>query len=244
MAEAGDREFRIRVAKASDARLLHAFLFARPDNHIRALTIEDVIGMIRRRIVHIAEASSPTLGWDIAGACYIDGPQGPDLGEFELGGAYVSPEYRGFGIFRMLATSAIVNHLVKDRPIDNGEPLIAHVHEKNAWPRPTLEGLGFTLRDKDVAYQPDMIPGLGHMPRAEDGCIHADTYVFPPGQYLVAMSELMAFSGFVTGKDGQERPMAINIFGLNFDTLAEILPEVVAEIESLPEMAEQRQEAH
>ncbi|MEP6494695.1 MAG: hypothetical protein ABJF01_18560 [bacterium] len=164
-------------------------MFARPDNHIRELTIEDVSGMIRRRIVHIAEASAASQGWDIAGACYIDGPETRELGQYELGGAYVSPEYRGFGIFRALATSAIVNHLVKDHPIANGEPLIAHVHDKNAWPRHTLEGLGFILHAKDVAYAADAIPGLGHMPRHEDGCIHADTYLFPPEQFLVAIQD-------------------------------------------------------
>jgi GNAT superfamily N-acetyltransferase len=225
MTDESEYRFRIRVAKASDARILYSFLFARPDNHMRRLTLEDVIKMIRERVVHIAECWTERAGWDMAGACYIAGPSG-DPPEFELGGAYVAPEYRGFGIFRTLAVSAIVNHLALDAPLDSGDALIAHVHLGNAWPRTTLETLGFAVRDRDVPYRPDAVPGLDHMPVAADGCIHADTYAYPPERYLTAAEEILNHPGQIQGKDGQTRMIAINVPMLEPAVLAQIRDDV------------------
>lgn len=72
----------------------------------------------------------------------------------------------------------------------------------NEWPRHTLASLGFAVRDHDTPYAPDAIPGVSHVPVETDGCIHADTYVYPATSFLAAIDEMLGHSGRVRGTDG------------------------------------------
>lgn len=207
----------IEVAKEDDAEELVELVFASPDQNIRRRSLEEIRALIATRTFHIARLEE---SYQPVGACHID-EANKDPREWEIGGAYVLPEHRRHGVFRVLATTAIVNHLTNNRPVSRKqEPIIGHVVCDNEKPRSVLMKLGFSLREARGRYRPADIPGLEHMPSDEEGYIYADTLELVGEAQARVVEEVLAL---VTNPEGT---MVVRMQGLDPVAVGELLQDL------------------
>jgi hypothetical protein len=215
----------VRVAKETDAAAIHSFAFSNPDNNVRKRSLEEVRQIIRERTLHIATLRPEDA--PVVAVCYVDLSRSEAPREWELGGAHVAEAHRRGGLFRILASTAIINHYLNNQPKDGShEQIIAHVVRENPKPRRTLERLGFETREADQRYRPTEIPGLEHMPTDAGGYIYADTLALPRSAICQLIRELADNTGTLEGADREQRPVEIKISSLGRETLLAALEEL------------------
>jgi GNAT superfamily N-acetyltransferase len=79
---------------------------------------------------------------------------------WEIGGLMVDPSYEGLGIGKTLVSLALGYVLFEESPLQDGMPVLAHVHSANApGPRPIFAGLKFK-RKGPVEVDGRYLPGL------------------------------------------------------------------------------------
>lgn len=96
--------------------------------------------------------------------------------EFEIGGLMVSDAAKRLGLATFLVNFALAYLLALSRPWNNGQQVIAHVHELNEKPRNILQLAGFQIIGKVEA--PAHAPAS--MKRNEQGKVVGDKFLFPP----------------------------------------------------------------
>ncbi len=95
---------------------------------------------------------------------------------WEIGGLTVIDTHRKLHLGSCLVNFALAYTLVYSSPWDNGQSIIAHVHEGNEKPRNVLLRAGFKFLRKIEA--PDNAPAS--MERNAHGKVVGDEFVFPP----------------------------------------------------------------
>ena len=96
---------------------------------------------------------------------------------WELGGLTVDSSVQKNGIGTVLARFALANTIVYEQPWQNGQEIIAHVHEANQSPRNLLVRLGFE-HTKPVEIPGDVAPAS--MKRNAAGNVIGDRFRFTP----------------------------------------------------------------
>jgi RimJ/RimL family protein N-acetyltransferase len=171
--------FVLGLAKDGDIPELYSFLFENPDANLRRRELSDLRAMVERRAFYICRQEQDGR---LVGSCYLAAPEAGD--EWELGGLFCDPAFRGRGIASALSATAVAYHYLMDGPAGS---LIAHVLLSNPGPRRALESLGFVIRDAAERYRRDEIPGLEHMDADADGYVFADVYVLGPSGFRTAL---------------------------------------------------------
>jgi ribosomal protein S18 acetylase RimI-like enzyme len=134
--------------------------------------------------------------------------------EWELGGLIVDPPVRKLGIGEMLARLALAHTMVVAQPWNEGQNIVAYVHEANSEPRRLLEKLGFQWAET-IEIPADTAPP--EMKRNSAGNLIGDKFVFTP-QGLVHLSDWFdrEFDGTI---DNGKVLARINLGFMNLDQL-------------------------
>ena len=223
-----NQTFSIRHARTSEAGELHEFLFGQRKDNLRWRTEESVAALIKTSAFYLvtrAPDHSPT------GCCFLEETLDNGAPAVEFGGVWVDTPYRGKGLFRLLAQATIGCYYITEyESATKPMPLVAHVARGNEYPRKTMEYLGFTIRDRDQGYDPAGIPGLEHLPVAEDGKVYGDLYTFDPANFVGVLSALVAHdaTGFVRGRDSEKSKVTIEIPVLKPKTVAAVLARITS----------------
>jgi hypothetical protein len=186
----------VSTAVDRDFTGLYQFLFEKPHGNIRKRNEQEVRQMINAGLFLLAKRGD---NGRIVGVCYVETPESTAEKVYEFGGAFVDPEHRGLGLFRILGRVAIINQFVMEKP---AEPLIGHVLVGNAGPRSGLEDLGFRISQSHVGFQPAGYPGLEHMETDEDGYVYADIYGYEWSQFCDLLREEVNLPKQLRGPSG------------------------------------------
>jgi hypothetical protein len=163
---------RYRLARVSSSAFKEALRFHRsladPDSHIWPRTSDEIERYIDAGCLFGAWRADTD---ELVGLAYVvlDGKV------WELGGLTVIGSLNGLGIGGSLARLALAFTIAQEQPWENGQRIIAHVHEENKSPRPLLDKLGFEFTEK-IEVPADKAPSS--MKRNAEGKIIGDTFEF------------------------------------------------------------------
>jgi hypothetical protein len=211
------RDLIIVQAGEQDVRELFELLYVPPKDNLRARSESFIAHLVEQGACYkILGAASD----QVVGTCYV---AEPDAGssDFEFGGAYIMEQFRGAGLFPLIALTSIVHWYLWRASEEPHIGLIAHVVRSNRGPRSGLESLGFTLEGQDYV-DPRLVPGFDHMPHEADGRVIGDRFRWPLERKCELVRELL---GVV--RDGLFRsrpsPARIQLPGLTTENLQEAL---------------------
>ena len=166
----------ITIVTSKDAEAAYRFhqrMAANPDSHLWAKTEDEI-----KTLIEDGTLFGAWMGTDkkLVALCYVT--LSDNERNWEIGGLAIDDAVKRRKIGSLLLRFAIAYTLVYDTPWNNGQKLIAHVHQGNQDPRGLIDKLGFRyLRTVEVS-ESDNPPKW--MERNSEGKVVGDEFEFPP----------------------------------------------------------------
>lgn len=163
------QSFRLAQVRSHEAEEAYSFhqASAADDSHIWPRTAAELKALAHDGCVFAAWRASR----EIVALVYMK----LDGNEWELGGLAVDSSLQQNGLGTVLARFALAHTIVYEQPWQNGQEVIAHVHEANQSPRKLLARIGFE-HAKPVEIPGDVAPAS--MKRNAAGNVVGDQFRF------------------------------------------------------------------